>query len=127
MAELELREGGDDACAAPLGAPMRWAGEYRDAETGFVYLQARYYDPATAQFLTRDPLEAATRTAYGYAANSALNFTDPSGLAPWDGIVKGIGDFLTGGDCGGGFLGDVGDFVDGVGNALNTIGDIVWT
>jgi RHS repeat-associated protein len=26
-----------------------------DAESGLQYLRARYYDPATAQFLTRDP------------------------------------------------------------------------
>ena len=35
--------------------PLGWAGEYRDAETGLVYLRARYYDPSTGQFLTRDP------------------------------------------------------------------------
>lgn len=39
------------------------------------------YDPATAQFLTRDPLEAATRSAYGYVGGNPLNGTDPSGLS----------------------------------------------
>lgn len=63
--------------------PFGWAGEYRDAETGFVYLRARYYDPATAQFLTRDPLEAITRSPYGYALNNPVNFADPSGMCPW--------------------------------------------
>ncbi len=29
--------------------PLGFAGEYTDAETGFVYLGARYYDPATGQ------------------------------------------------------------------------------
>ena len=32
--------------------------EYTDAETGLIYLRNRYYDPATAQFLTRDPVTA---------------------------------------------------------------------
>ena len=75
-----------DAYGKPTGStgtavtPFGWAGEYRDAETGFQYLRARYYDPATAQFLTRDPLEPITGTPYAYAGNSPLNFTDPTGL-----------------------------------------------
>jgi RHS repeat-associated protein len=60
--------------------PMGWAGEYADAETGYVYLRARHYDPATAQFLTRDPAEVVTRSAYGYAHNNPTNFIDPTGL-----------------------------------------------
>ncbi|MGH9195954.1 MAG: RHS repeat-associated core domain-containing protein, partial [Acidimicrobiia bacterium] len=57
-----------------------YAGEYTDAETGFVYLRARYYDPGTGQFLSRDPIEAQTRSAYGYVGGNPLNGTDPSGL-----------------------------------------------
>ena len=41
---------------------------------------ARYYDPTTAQFLTRDPLEAETRSAYGYVDGDPLDASDPSGL-----------------------------------------------
>jgi RHS repeat-associated protein len=52
----------------------------RDAETGVIYLRARYYDPATSQFLSRDPLVALTRAHYSYAAGNPLNQTDPSGL-----------------------------------------------
>jgi len=40
----------------------------------------RYYDPATAQFLTRDPLVALTGSAYGYVGDNPLNGTDPTGL-----------------------------------------------
>lgn len=60
--------------------PMSWTGEYRDTETGYTYLRARYYDPTTGQFLTRDPAVATTREAYGYAGNDPINWTDPSGL-----------------------------------------------
>ena len=60
--------------------PFGYAGQYSDAESGFQYLRARYYDPATAQFLTRDPLEAITRSPYAYVYGSPLNGTDPSGL-----------------------------------------------
>ena len=44
---------------------------------------ARYYDPATAQFLTRDPLEMLTRQAYDYAGGDPLDQSDPTGLFCW--------------------------------------------
>jgi RHS repeat-associated protein len=56
-----------------------YAGQYTDPESSWEYLRARYYDPATGQFLSRDALTAVTRAAYGYAANSPLNATDPTG------------------------------------------------
>jgi RHS repeat-associated protein len=74
------------------------ASTYTDPETGYIYLRARYYDPATAQFLTRDPLVAVTASAYGYVDNNPLNGTDPTGLFwgqgfvkhHWRGIAKGL-------------------------------------
>ncbi|MGA3117303.1 MAG: RHS repeat-associated core domain-containing protein [Syntrophobacteraceae bacterium] len=59
--------------------PFGYAGEYADAESGLIYLRARYYDPSTAQFITKDPLFATTRQAYSYADDSPTNFVDPSG------------------------------------------------
>ena len=32
---------------------LQYTGQYTDSESGLVYLRARYYDPATAQFLCR--------------------------------------------------------------------------
>lgn len=61
--------------------PFGYAGEYSDAESSLIYLRARSYDPATQQFLTRDPLLAATEQAYAYAGDGPLNATDPGGLA----------------------------------------------
>ena len=61
-------------------SPLRYTGQYQDTETGLYYLRARYYDPTTTQFLTRDPLEPSTRSAYGYVAGSPLDASDPSGL-----------------------------------------------
>jgi RHS repeat-associated protein len=72
--------------------PFRYAGQYTDA-TGLQYLRARYYDPETAQFLTRDPLEAQTRAPYGYADNTPVNATDPSGMLP---SLQGISDAIAG-------------------------------
>jgi len=75
-----------DAYGAPLTrtgsatTPFGYAGQYTDAETGLQYLRARYYDPTTNQFLTRDPLVATTGQPYAYAAADPLNLADPSGL-----------------------------------------------
>jgi RHS repeat-associated protein len=63
---------------------LRFAGQYQDDGTGLYYLRARYYDPVTAQFLTRDPLEPLTQAAYGYAGGNPLTFVDPTGLDWWN-------------------------------------------
>ncbi|MHB8509715.1 MAG: RHS repeat-associated core domain-containing protein [Candidatus Dormibacteria bacterium] len=57
-----------------------FAGSIADAESGLIYLRARYYDPATAQFISRDPLVAKTRDPYAYTADNPINRSDPSGL-----------------------------------------------
>jgi RHS repeat-associated protein len=62
--------------------PMTYKGEYVDSESGYVYLRARSYDPATGQFLTKDPLNTTTGEPYAYASNNPLNLSDPSGLCP---------------------------------------------
>jgi RHS repeat-associated protein len=77
---------------------LLYNGQYRDHESGLYYLRARYYDPTTAQFLTRDPLHARTRASHGYAGNAPLDHADPSGLdwrqdaGDWS---AGFGDVLT--------------------------------
>jgi RHS repeat-associated protein len=60
--------------------PFLFAGQYKDAESGLYYLQARYYDTTTSQFLTRDLAVMITRTPYGYVFDNPLNGRDPSGL-----------------------------------------------
>ena len=60
--------------------PILFAGQYLDSESNLYYLNARYYDPTTGQFLTRDPLVTQTRQPYEYAKDSPTNLTDPSGL-----------------------------------------------
>jgi RHS repeat-associated protein len=51
-----------------------------DSRSALFYLRARYYDPSTAQFLSRDPLVSQTREPYGYVYDDPLNATDPTGL-----------------------------------------------
>ncbi len=60
--------------------PMLFAGQYRDNESGLYYLRARYYDPATAQFLSVNPAVAATMSPYAYVAGDPLNSVNPTGL-----------------------------------------------
>ncbi len=63
--------------------PLLYAGQYQDTETGFYYLRNRYYDPATAQFLSIDPLVGETGQPYAYTEDDPVNATDPLGLSPW--------------------------------------------
>ncbi|WP_369964025.1 RHS repeat-associated core domain-containing protein [Leifsonia sp. EB34] len=63
--------------------PLQYGGGYADAETGLIYLQARYYDPVTAVFVSVDALVSRTLAAYLYASNDPLNRLDPLGLWGW--------------------------------------------
>ncbi len=62
-----------------ISTPFGFEGEYTDV-TGLDYLIHRYYDPATAQFLSSDPLVDVTGQPYSYAGNDPVNGSDPSGL-----------------------------------------------
>lgn len=73
--------GGLEARTGTATTPFGFTGQYTDAETGLQYLRARFYDPETGQFLSRDPIEALTRQPYAYGFQDPLNTTDPSGLA----------------------------------------------
>jgi RHS repeat-associated protein len=73
--------GGAEGKTGTVTTPLGFSGQYTDAMTGLQYLRARFYDPGTGQFLSRDPLEPLTREPYPYAGDSPLRFTDPSGLS----------------------------------------------
>lgn len=71
------------AVAARTGTattPFGFAGQYTDAESGLIYLRARYYEPATGQFITRDPAVREMRQPYAYVNDSPPNGIDPAGL-----------------------------------------------
>ena len=56
-------------------------------DTGFYYYGARYYDPETGRFLTRDPLQGErgapqTLNRYVYCLNNPLKYIDPAGTDP---------------------------------------------
>ncbi|HEV7528100.1 MAG TPA: RHS repeat-associated core domain-containing protein [Solirubrobacteraceae bacterium] len=63
---------------------LGYDGQYTDADTGLVYLRARYFDPATSEFLTSDPIALPANGQLGskryiYAGDDPLARTDPTG------------------------------------------------
>jgi RHS repeat-associated protein len=60
---------------------LLYDGQYTSPDTGLIYLRARVYDPATAQFMSVDPLMEQTGETYRYAADNPVNEGDPGGLA----------------------------------------------
>lgn len=62
------------------GTRARFAGAYLDTGDGLYYLDHRYYDPATGQFISSDPLVDVTGQPYAYATDDPVNNTDPTGL-----------------------------------------------
>jgi RHS repeat-associated protein len=66
-------------------------GERHDAETGFLYLNARYYDPALARFISPDwwdPNQPGVGTnRYTYSDNDPINNADASGHQTTNGGV----------------------------------------
>jgi RHS repeat-associated protein len=59
-----------------------FTGREHDAESGLIHFRARAYDPATGQFLQRDPIgfAAGDLNLYAYVWNDPYGWTDPSGL-----------------------------------------------
>jgi RHS repeat-associated protein len=66
-----------------------YRAEQYDSDLGLYYLRARYYNPLTGRFLSRDPRQLcdcslrhpASLHAYGYASADPVNRVDPSGRA----------------------------------------------
>ena len=63
---------------------FRYCGEYYDTETATVYLRARYYDPSTGRFISRDSYagklnDPLSLNLYTYCANNPIYYSDPTG------------------------------------------------
>ena len=61
-----------------------YRGERYDSDLGLYYLRARWYNPATGRFMTRDPYQGsiydpASLHRYNYARANPVNYIDPSG------------------------------------------------
>ncbi|MBR2180972.1 MAG: RHS repeat-associated core domain-containing protein, partial [Oscillospiraceae bacterium] len=73
--------GNEDNASATDTNPFRYSGEYYDAETGFIYLRARYYDPSIGRFTAEDPIRDGTNW-YVYCYNNPVKYVDPTGKIP---------------------------------------------
>ena len=63
---------------------VQYTGAIYDELTGLLYLNARFYDPATGRFISQDTYrgerdDAGTWHLYAYCANDPVNYVDPSG------------------------------------------------
>ena len=61
-----------------------YRGEQWDSDLGLYYLRARYYNPTTGRFMSRDPEEGnpfdpKTLHKYLYAGGDPVNLKDPTG------------------------------------------------
>ena len=75
----EYRESGNS-----LINEVQYTGAIYDELTGLLYLNARFYDPATGRFISQDTYrgerdDAGTWHLYAYCANDPVNYVDPSG------------------------------------------------
>ncbi|MBU3978752.1 hypothetical protein KJ980_07205 [Patescibacteria group bacterium] len=66
------------------GNRYQFQTQQNDPESGMYYLRARYYDPVTGRFISRDPVKGylqdpRTQNGYDYALNNPVNLSDPSG------------------------------------------------
>lgn len=79
---------------------LAFAGELLDG-SALVYLRARWYDPTSQRFITRDPYpgvmnEPASLNAFMYVGGNPAMSTDPTGRCPWCIVVgAGIGGFSS--------------------------------
>ena len=65
--------------------PFRYRGYFYDAETGFYYLNSRYYDPGTGRFINSDNVVSGTGESvqgyntFAYCFNNPVNLSDGNG------------------------------------------------
>lgn len=67
--------------------PLRYRGYVYDAETGFYYLQSRYYDPKIGRFLNVDSYASTGQgflgyNMFAYGMNNPVNMSDSTGNWP---------------------------------------------
>lgn len=68
--------------------PLRYRGYYYDNETGFYYLESRYYDPVVGRFISPDTFastditDALSANMFAYCNNDPVNYKDDQGSMP---------------------------------------------
>ena len=76
--------------------PLRYRGYYYDNETGFYYLQSRYYDPAVKRFINADSatatnvFDAIAYNMFAYCGNNPVVRTDASGNSWFSSLITAV-------------------------------------
>lgn len=82
--------------------PIRYRGYYYDIETGFYYLQARYYDPSVCRFINADFAEysiiaSIDNDLFAYCGNNPIAKIDLTGeLGEWWQTALSVGAIVVG-------------------------------
>jgi RHS repeat-associated protein len=84
------RTGATGTTGTSLGYDSQYTGD-----AGLLYLRARAYEPATAQFISRDPLTAVSGQPYAYAGDNPLTYDDPTGLS-FGSFLEEVGEGIAG-------------------------------
>ncbi|MGY6651541.1 RHS repeat-associated core domain-containing protein [Amycolatopsis sp. TRM77291] len=66
--------------ADQAATPLRFPGQYADAESGLHYNVFRYYDPSTGRYLSQDPLGLGPAPNPAAYVDNPLAYRDPLGL-----------------------------------------------
>ncbi len=84
---ITIAENQSDEVIANIN-PIRYRGYYYDTETGYYYLQSRYYDPSICRFINADMPNIIggyknesirSNNCFAYCINDPINFVDVSG------------------------------------------------
>ncbi|MBT2389217.1 type IV secretion protein Rhs [Streptomyces sp. ISL-1] len=70
------------ATSSTAYTPLRFPGQYFDAETGLHYNFHRHYDPETARYVSADPLGLAPAPNQTTYVDNPHTWSDPLGLKP---------------------------------------------
>ncbi len=76
--------------------PIRYRGYYLDRETGFYFLNTRYYNPEWRRFISPDstdyldPESVNGLHLYAYCGNDPINYVDPTGHFPVLAVILGV-------------------------------------
>ena len=80
-ARLKAWGGLAQVAVAEIENPVRFQGQYHDAETGLHYNGYRYYSPDEGRFITQDPIRLLGGTNISAYAPNPIEWIDPLGLA----------------------------------------------
>jgi RHS repeat-associated protein len=81
---LDMKDASGNSIAnhqSAIGNRYLWQGREYDAVTALYYFRARWYDPVSGRWLSKDPIGiSGGLNQYVFCSNNPVNFIDPDGL-----------------------------------------------